>query len=376
MKRKYKKEIEQSWACTRTYDNFKLSDRDISNFELSNCKVICTDTTSAILKYVTDGAKVAALNFASFKKPGGMFLAGSKAQEEMLCHESTLYNILDKMKEYYTINLAGGTNKHLYRNRALYSPDVIFERDGKAVKCDVITCAAPNYRAAKEYMKVTPEQNLVELEKRIKFVLDIAEDNNVEVLILGAFGCGVFRQDPTEVANTFAKQLESGGYNFKQVIFAIPDCNSANYNEFVTVFDPSLLGIQEVQSMDKLKVKLGAAEIELSVAEAQVVSNALRRYNLLEFFGENYKVPTGGFTNIVDDIIELMDKNDITESEAITEVVRKFNLESRVDQFVTFSKEVSGMIDKIAGGIESAGEFWIILAVIGLLIAAGWGKKN
>ena len=43
---------------------------------------------------------------------------------------------------------------------------------------------------------------------------------------------------------------------------------------------------------------------------------------------------------------------------------------------MTFSKEVSGMIDKIVSGMESAGEIWIILAVVGLLIAAGWGKKN
>ena len=37
---------------------------------------------------------ICALNFASYKNPGGKFMDGSSAQEECLCHESILYEVL------------------------------------------------------------------------------------------------------------------------------------------------------------------------------------------------------------------------------------------------------------------------------------------
>lgn len=58
------------------------------------------DSVSAVLKYTDLSSKIAVLNFASYKEPGGMFLQGSKAQEECLCHESTLYNVLRKLVRY------------------------------------------------------------------------------------------------------------------------------------------------------------------------------------------------------------------------------------------------------------------------------------
>ena len=74
------------------------------------------------------------------------------------------------------------------------------------------------------------ENNSIALKQRIKFVLDVAEYNNVDTLILGAFGCGVFGQDPREVATIFNKELKT--HNFNKIIFAIPSGYNDNYYWF------------------------------------------------------------------------------------------------------------------------------------------------
>ena len=198
--------------------------------------VIDMDTVLAGKTYAKEG-KVALLNFASYKNPGGLFLNGSKAQEECLCHASCLYNVLKEFSDYYKWNNEH-KNKGLYLNRALYSPDVLFHYEDTLFGCDVITCAAPNKSTAQEYCQVSDEDNLKALESRIKFILDIAKDNEVDILVLGAYGCGVFGQNPTEVAMLFKKYLETTHSNcFKKVVFAIPNGDNNNLSSFKEVFE-------------------------------------------------------------------------------------------------------------------------------------------
>lgn len=193
--KKHTKEMEKLYG-----DKIKESIRDTiiygTNF-VSNKEHFCDmdiviedlDSVSAIMKYST-GRKMAVLNFSSYKNPGGMFINGSKAQEECLCHESFLYNVLSKLVEQFYDWNNQHKNKALYLNRGLYSPNIIFNRDGKIVSCDVITCAAPNKSTAQKYQNVSDEENTKVLRSRIKYVLDIAKDNYVDTLILGAYGCG------------------------------------------------------------------------------------------------------------------------------------------------------------------------------------------
>lgn len=180
-----------------------------------------TGTVEAIFEEDYDG-KVAVLNFASFKYAGGGFLSGSIAQEECLCHSSYLYNVLVNFEsDYYSMNRRS-LNRALYSNRAIYTEGVRFFDDvGDSKVVDVITCAAPNKRAAMKYNSVPTEENGVYLRERIKFILNIAEKENVDVLILGAFGCGVFAQKPEEVALYFLENLDRRK-RFKRVIFAVP----------------------------------------------------------------------------------------------------------------------------------------------------------
>ena len=194
------------------------------------------DSVSAIIERPLN-ERVAVLNFASYKNPGGKFIEGSSAQEESLCHASFLYNVLAACSVYYAWN-NDHKNKGLYENRAIYSPDVLFQKDKNERCCDVITCAAPNITPSRKYnWGVTDEENTEALKSRIKFVLDIAADQKVETLILGAFGCGVFGQDAEEVANIFMDYLTTTHKVFKKVIFAIPaGFHTENYDKFEKVF--------------------------------------------------------------------------------------------------------------------------------------------
>lgn len=204
------------------------------------------DTVNAIEKIYENyqlypyRTKVAALNFASYKNPGGMFLKGSKAQEECLCHHSALYNILSRFPNYYAENKKN-LNEALYTDRAIYTPAVPFFTESGKFDCDIITCAAPNKYAAQRYKNVSDEKNWYHLYNRIEFILNIAKLHQVDILIVGAFGCGVFGQDPYEVAAIFKYLLDNKSYGFSQVIFAIPiGTRVNNYTPFKQVlYDPN-----------------------------------------------------------------------------------------------------------------------------------------
>ena len=159
------------------------------------------------------------LNFASYKNPGGRFMDGSMAQEEALCHKSFLYNVLVRFGAYYDWNKEH-LNRGLYLDRAIYTPNVVFFNadDTKTTTADVLTCAAPNRSVMLRYKNATEEENLYVLKHRVEFIRDIIGEHNVNVIILGAWGCGVFKQDPTVVS----RLLSDAFANMETVMYAIP----------------------------------------------------------------------------------------------------------------------------------------------------------
>ena len=204
-----------------------------------NNDIVVEDLTTekAIYEYnignVVEGFCI--LNFASFTRPGGGFIKGSIAQEEALCHVSNLYNILLGFKNKYDENYKKPSfNNGLYDNWAIYSPNVYFKINEVQRYANVITCPAPNYTVYKEKSDNDILYDDI-LRSRIKYVLDIAKVNDQKTLILGAFGCGVFGNDPTKVAIMFKSLLRN--YKFKKIIFAIPNSGNGNYEAFKKVFE-------------------------------------------------------------------------------------------------------------------------------------------
>lgn len=236
MEQHYKDEIENSITKSVIYNPQRVNRVIKETPRATEVSLVNEGSVDAIMRLAHDD--MAVLNFASYTHPGGQFLNGSSAQEESLCHESTLYNVLSEFNQYYLDN-RNTRNNFMYTNRAIYSPDIIFMRNEWAVPCSVITCASPNIAGNRKFsqVKVSNSENETILRDRCEFILSIARDQEVKTLILGAFGCGVFGQDPEKVATYFCELL-SGEYKnyFEYVIFAIPVmANPENYNAFEKV---------------------------------------------------------------------------------------------------------------------------------------------
>ena len=236
MEKLYPLEITECVKQTKVYDQTFFCTKKIEIKDNFEQKIIVEDIDSvqAVFRYAYEDGKTAVLNFASYKNPGGKFIDGSSAQEEMLCHSSFLYNVLSEFDEdYYEFNRLT-KNFALYTNRALYSPDVLFVRCDEEIYVDVITCAAPNKTAAQKYCGKSNFDCNSAMVDRIHFMLDIAKEEEVNTLILGAWGCGVFGNDAEFVANSFKKELEEYYTDtFENIIFAIP--GGTNYMVFKRV---------------------------------------------------------------------------------------------------------------------------------------------
>src|SRR5262249_31356994 len=144
-------------------------------------------------------ARVVALNFASAKNPGGGFLSGAKAQEEDLARCSALYTSQITQRAYYDANRAHGSM--LYTDHIIYSPDVPFFRDARLELLEapfllsIITAPAPNAGEASRHGRGEADKVRRTLEARAGKVLAVAAAHGHTCLVLGAWGCGVFRNE-------------------------------------------------------------------------------------------------------------------------------------------------------------------------------------
>jgi uncharacterized protein (TIGR02452 family) len=198
-----------------------LPSRECIPFPETRIQVTNETTLGASMRLVKSGLEPLALNFANGIHPGGGFLDGTKAQEEVLCRFSARYQTIIDDQMYLA---------HRKRSRsdstdwAIYSPDVpVFRTDyGTELEqpwlLSFITCAAP-------YAPAIGKQEAADLlQKRIHRVLDIAQAYRHSSLVLGAWGCGAFANDPHRTAKNFRQALENDfGGLFSDIIFAITD---------------------------------------------------------------------------------------------------------------------------------------------------------
>lgn len=228
-----------------------------SAYKTDKAKVVISDKRSleAAEVYAKQGKKVCVLNFASATNPGGGVVNGSSAQEECICRCTTLYPCLntDTMWNAFYKPHRKAANP-LYNNDCIYTPDVcVFKSDTNFPEplpknewwsVNVLTCAAPNLRerpsnamnphAGDKAVKITPTELEKLLIKRIRRIFEIAVANGNEVLILGAFGCGAFRNPPEIVAKVFDTVMQNYITYFDTIEYAVyhTEREVTNYEAF------------------------------------------------------------------------------------------------------------------------------------------------
>ncbi|MFV0330776.1 MAG: TIGR02452 family protein [Dysgonomonas sp.] len=226
-----------------SYIEKEISERDFqTNITVKNCTAM-----EAAAELLSQGGKTGCLNFASAKNPGGGFLGGAQAQEESLARASALYPTQMKyFKELYEYNRA--QNTYLYSDYMIYSPDVIFFKDdrddllAKPYVLDILTSPAVNIGAMIQNNRLDEKDKAEQtMMSRMDKLLSIFVSQEVDNLILGAWGCGVFRNQPEDVAHYFAHYLLNDGKYakcFKNIIFAVFDTGKKqeNINAFTQTF--------------------------------------------------------------------------------------------------------------------------------------------
>ena len=213
-----------------------LSDKNKSKYIVSGKR-----SFEAAKEYA--GRKVAVLNYANNHSIGGApFSAG--AQEESLCRCSTLLPCLQAMKDSFyqkhRNQYAARQMDYLGNDDLIYTPDVIvFKTDERTepvypqmmereswYKVNVITCAAPQMMG----IATLPENYEDVIRSRIKKILDVAAKEGNEVIILGAWGCGAFKNPVEIVARIFVESVIN--YNFDIVEFALATRNDVRSSAF------------------------------------------------------------------------------------------------------------------------------------------------
>lgn len=244
---------EQASQSSRVYfENFH-SDKVRRN--LSGTVIVEENTTFAAAKKYLAVGKTAVLNFANPVSPGGGVQNGAMAQEECLCRSSNLYACLtfSAFADYYQYNRE--FHNHFFSDRLIYTEGVTVFKDDATVpvlmperewfQVDVITCAAP-FLAKRRYTNKAALRAL--FRDRIKNIFESAIEYNIDVLILGAFGCGAFRNPPDIVSMAFKEVIDENQYEtqFKKIVFAIKSTVSDGSDEEcpnITAFRAAFMGV-------------------------------------------------------------------------------------------------------------------------------------
>jgi uncharacterized protein (TIGR02452 family) len=194
----------------------------------------------ACTRLIQRDEKVAILNFASPIRPGGGFLNGRLAQEESIARSSALYPTIARHEEFYQ---AGQARHPLGTDYIIYSPDVPFFRDDNFMLLEepllvsILTCAA--VEANKCEGRPDLEGKVREtMKNRMRKIISCAAQYGHRILVLGAFGCGVFGNDPRVVAQIEKELLIDEGLirHFDLVANPIVDTVRAqNFEPFYAV---------------------------------------------------------------------------------------------------------------------------------------------
>lgn len=235
----------------------KLEDQKKGLYEdVANVIVTKKRTFEAAAAYKNQ--HVAVHNFASASNPGGGVTKGANAQEECLCRCSGLYFCLNTpamWDGFYKPHR--DAHDPIHNDDIIYTPRVtVFKTDTATPQLlpesewydvDIITCAAPNLRNqpsnrynsgdGNRQVKMKDKELLALHEKKLRRILEVALSEGCETIILGAFGCGAFLNNPEVVALANRNVIKDYLHAFKNIEFAVycPPHDDSNFMIFERV---------------------------------------------------------------------------------------------------------------------------------------------
>lgn len=173
------------------------------------------------------GYRVAILNFADPTNVGSGWLQGRNSQEASLARASALVPCLQQHDWYR--DPAHHTNP-FYDDTVIVAPQVPVFRghEGDLLEqpwaADIVSAAAVHARAVRKYAPMRAAEIPLHLVRRASHVINAAASTRANVLVLGAWGCGRFGNNPDMIANAFLAAFESPAIRaFAIVDFAVPD---------------------------------------------------------------------------------------------------------------------------------------------------------
>lgn len=219
--------IESSVRGTRAYPPGELLPDSLPGQFQTQIEVENETTLNAARRLISAGCRPALLNFASAKHPGGGFLSGARAQEEYLARSSALYACLrgNAMYEFHRAR-----HDPLYTDYVLYSPDVpVFRADEGSLLEEpycvaMVTSPAVNAGPLLQCQPHRRPEIRPAMWTRILKVLAAGVTHGHDAMVLGAWGCGAFGNDPVEIAELFRQALDVNFRGaFARVAFAVLD---------------------------------------------------------------------------------------------------------------------------------------------------------
>lgn len=246
----FSKETDESVQSTIIYEDGEARSAQLPE---PNADSTTTNVTTAFATSALHNAsgKIALVDAASFTRPGGAYENGSFGPEQVLCSESNLYPVLQGIKPLYHSKNRGYACGQLFTDRAAYVKNVVFNREGSIRKADVIVIPEPNRTRALENHRSERECD-ASLANRITTLLNIAALQEIDTLIVGAFGCGRQGFPANQVITQFKDWIDTHPGSIANIVFAVPRAHFETFNEAFGIPEPQTTTEPEVKQEEEL----------------------------------------------------------------------------------------------------------------------------
>ena len=214
--------------------------------ESSVCDAVNDDCIEVARKLVEEGYRPIMLNMANRHTPGGGVINGARAQEESLFRQSNLCVSLYQFDQYHAgllgLPLGDGRYPMDRETGAIYSGRVTFFRTSSRkgdelvetpFECAVVSVAAINRPDLTSYGTLVPWAAAA-TKTKIRAMLRVGLLHGHDAIVLGAWGCGAFRNPPEHMARLFHEVLREPEFagKYRIVRFAVIEDHNSRHSNF------------------------------------------------------------------------------------------------------------------------------------------------